>query len=240
MISRNSSAKIIDLQAGEMILINKPIDWTSFDIIKCIRIFVKYECNIKKIKIGHAGTLDPKANGLMILCTGRSTKKIEEFQVLDKEYTGTFTLGATTPSYDSETETNGTFSTDHINKNLIISAAAKLTGSLEQVPPIYSALKVDGKKAYIYARKNKPIKMKAREIKIYEFEITRIQIPEIDFRVVCSKGTYIRSLANDFGKELNSGAYLSALCRTKIGDYKLEDALEITELKELLKQKISI
>lgn len=219
-------------EAGEVILINKSIDWTSFDVVNSIKIFIKYEYGIKKLKIGHAGSLDPKATGLVIVCTGRKTKEIDHYQAQYKEYTGTFKLGATTPSYDTETQPDRDFETSHITDEMIFKAASRFTGETEQTPPVFSALKVDGKKAYILARKNKPVQMKSRKVTIFEFEITRIDLPEVDFRVKCSKGTYIRSLAYDFGKALGSGAYLIGLCRTAIGNYRLGESMTIDEFKE--------
>jgi len=224
-----------DFESGKVIFINKAIDWTSFDVVNSIKIFLKFNYGIKKIKIGHAGTLDPRATGLVIICTGKKTKEIDNYQAQEKEYTGTFRLGETTPSYDTETLPDEFFPTSHITAEIIHETTKLFIGDIEQMPPIFSALKVDGKKAYVYARKNKPIEMRSRQISISEFEITRIAMPEVDFRVKCSKGTYIRSLAYDFGKALNSGAYLTALCRTSIGQYKLDDALTIEEFKDLYK-----
>jgi tRNA pseudouridine55 synthase len=224
-----------DFESGKVIFINKAINWTSFDVVNSIRIFLKFNYRIKKIKIGHAGTLDPRATGLVIICTGKKTKEIDNYQAQEKEYTGTFRLGETTPSYDTETFPDEFFPTDHITSEMIHESVKHFIGEIDQIPPVFSALKIDGKKAYVFARKNKPLEMRSRLITISKFEITRIAMPEVDFRVKCSKGTYIRSLAYDFGKDLNSGAYLSALCRTSIGQYKLEDALTIEEFKELYK-----
>jgi tRNA pseudouridine55 synthase len=221
-----------NFEAGMVLLFNKAINWTSFDLVNSIKIFLKFNYGIKKIKIGHAGTLDPRATGLVIICTGKKTKEIDNYQAQEKEYTGTFRLGATTPSYDTETEPDEFFPTEHITPELINETARQFVGEIDQMPPVFSALKVDGKKAYIYARKNKPLEMRSRNITIQEFEITRIALPDVDFRVKCSKGTYIRSLAYDFGKALGSGGYLYTLCRTSIGSYKLEDALTIEEFKE--------
>jgi tRNA pseudouridine55 synthase len=222
-------------ELGKVFLINKPINWTSFDLVNSIKIFLKFNYGIKKIKIGHAGTLDPRATGLVIICTGKKTKEIDNYQAQEKEYTGTFRLGATTPSYDTETQPDAFFPTEHITTELIHETAKKFIGEIDQMPPVFSALKVDGKKAYVYARLNKPLEMRSRLITINEFEITRFALPDVDFRVKCSKGTYIRSLAYDFGKALGSGAYLYTLCRTSIGDYKLADAMTIEEFKELYK-----
>jgi tRNA pseudouridine55 synthase len=234
MIHNKSIPKNPDFAAGEVILINKEIDWTSFDIVNSLRVFLKYEYGHKKIKVGHAGTLDPLATGLVIICTGKKTKQIDNYQAQEKTYTGSFHLGQTTPSFDMETEPDQTFTTDHISEELIRETTKQFTGKIEQTPPVYSAVKIDGKKAYEYARKNKEVKMRVREVEIFDFEITKIEMPEVYFKVRCSKGTYIRSLANDFGKALNSGAYLSSLCRTAIGEYKNEDALSIEEFKEKL------
>lgn len=218
----------MDFKEGEMLLINKPLRWTSFDVVNKIRYAISKKIG-ERIKVGHAGTLDPLATGLLIICTGKMTKRVEEFAGMDKEYTGTFMLGATTPSYDSETEVNATFATEHIDAALLEEVRKKFTGETKQVPPVFSAIKIDGKTAYEQARKGKEMKMEARTISISEFELTRVAIPEVDFRVVCSKGTYIRSLAFDFGKALNSGAYLKSLCRTKIGKYDVAGALSIDE-----------
>ncbi|MCD4747579.1 MAG: tRNA pseudouridine(55) synthase TruB [Bacteroidales bacterium] len=220
-----------DFKNGEVFLINKPYKFTSFKVVKIIRFNIKQYAGIKKIKIGHAGTLDPLATGLLILCTGKFTKRIEEFQGLEKEYTGTFTLGSTTPSYDLETEINQTYDISNINAELLYSATKQFTGTFEQTPPIFSAIKIKGKRAYEYARDDEYIKIKPKKVTIHKFELTKIDLPEVEFKVVCSKGTYIRSLAYDFGKTLNCGAHLSSLCRTRIGKYKLSEAYEIDELE---------
>jgi tRNA pseudouridine55 synthase len=211
---------------GEMLLINKPLTWTSFDVVGKIRNTLKP----LKLKVGHAGTLDPLATGLLILCTGKLTKKIDEFQAQEKEYTGTFTLGATTPSYDLETEVDEKFPVDHITEEAIHAATVQFYGQIAQFPPPHSAIKMGGERIYLKARRGETVELKARHIEIKAFEITRIVLPEIDFRVVCSKGTYIRSLAHDFGKALGSGAYLSALCRTRSGSYSVENAFEVADL----------
>lgn len=221
----------MNFEQGEVLLINKPLRWTSFDVVNKIRYAITRKTG-KRIKVGHAGTLDPLATGLLIICTGKMTKRINEFTAMNKEYTGTFHLGATTPSYDSETEPDNIFSTAHITAELIYTTAQKFSGVIEQMPPSFSAIKVNGTAAYLKARKGKSIELKKRPVVIYEFEITRIALPEVDFRVKCSKGTYIRSLAFDFGQALNSGAYLSKLCRTKIGDYKIEEALSLQQAIE--------
>jgi tRNA pseudouridine55 synthase len=224
-----------DYMAGEILLINKDLTWTSFDVVNKARTMIRHKLNVKKVKIGHAGTLDPLASGLLILCTGPFTKRIDEFQDLEKEYTGTFYIGKTTPCYDLEKEPDTDYPTDHITSEMITNAAASFVGFQEQYPPIYSAVKLDGKPLYKYARKGHEVEIKAKQITIHEFELTRIEMPEIDFRIVCSKGTYIRALARDFGEALGSGAYLSKLCRTRIGQYRLEDAITLKMLEEDIK-----
>ena len=219
---------------GEMLLINKPLTWTSFDVVNNLRYFLKSKLGMKKVKIGHTGTLDPLATGLLILCTGRFTKRIEEFKNFDKEYTGTFFLGATTPSFDKESEVDKEFPVDHLTEEMIRDASDKFKGDLMQVPPIYSAVKVKGRRAYDFARQNEEVILDPKPVHIAEFEITSINLPEIHFRIVCSKGTYIRALARDLGEALNNGAYLSALCRTRVGPYHLRDAFELEELKTQL------
>ena len=211
---------------GELLLLNKPYHWTSFDVVGKLRNSFKP----LKLKVGHAGTLDPLATGLLIICTGKMTKQIDTFQAQEKEYTGTLVLGATTPSYDLETEVDQTFEISHISKESITEASKLFVGDIEQYPPAHSALKVNGERLYEKARRGEDVELKSRKVTITEFEITRIELPEIDFRVVCSKGTYIRSLVFDFGKALNSGAYLSKLRRTRSGDFRVEDAFEIMEL----------
>lgn len=219
--------KAEDFQEGKVLLIDKPLDWTSFQVVNKLRWEIRRAHKIKKIKVGHAGTLDPLATGLLILCTGKMTKNIDTFQAQIKEYIGTFVLGGTTPSYDLETEIDQTFPTEHLTDELIRNATAQFIGEISQFPPVFSALKKDGKRLYEYARAGEAVDIPSRQVHISEFEITRINNLEIDFRVVCSKGTYIRSLANDFGKALNSGAHLSALRRTKIGDFDVENAVSI-------------
>ena len=214
-----------DYQAGQVLLIDKPLNWTSFQVVNKLRWEIRQAFNIKKIKVGHAGTLDPLATGLLIICTGKMTKQIDTFQGQIKEYTGTITLGGTTPSFDLESEINETFPTDHITEALIHETTKQFIGEIDQFPPVFSALKKDGKRLYEYARAGETVEIKSRKITINEFEITKINGNSIDFRVVCSKGTYIRSLANDFGKALNSGGHLSALRRTKIGDFHVDNAL---------------
>ncbi|MCB9016900.1 MAG: tRNA pseudouridine(55) synthase TruB [Lentimicrobiaceae bacterium] len=217
-------------EEGEVLLVNKPLTWTSFDVINRFRFFLKKQLGIKKIKVGHAGTLDPLADGLLIICTGKSTKRIDEFQGQEKEYTGTFRLGATTPSFDLEKEIDQEYETRHITDKMILDAAAALTGEIQQIPPVYSAIKIGGKRAYNYARNEKEVKLEARSVHIRKFEITRIAMPDVDFRISCSKGTYIRSIARDFGELLQSGAHLIALRRTRIGEFLLTDAHNLDEL----------
>ena len=230
-----------DPDKGTVLLINKPLEWTSFDVVNKLRYaFLKnlhkfYEDappTKRKIKVGHAGTLDPLATGLLIVCVGKETKNIDQYMATEKEYTGTIYLGATTPSYDRETEVNQSFETNHITEEMINNLALEMIGEQQQLPPIFSAIKKDGKKLYESARAGEEVEITPRTITIFEFEITKIEMPLIDFRVVCSKGTYIRSLAFDFGKRLNSGAYLQSLCRTRSGVYKLEDSLTIDECLE--------
>ena len=221
---------------GEILLINKPLKWTSFQVVNKIRWLIKSKFNIKKIKVGHAGTLDPLADGLLIICTGKMTKKIDQFQNLDKIYTGKFFLGATTPSYDLETEVNSVKPINNISEKLISKALESFNGKITQTPPIFSAIKYKGKKLYEYARKGETVKIKEREVLIYEFIITKYQLPELSFLVKCSKGTYIRSLANDFGEKLKCGAYLSKLTRTAIGNHLLENSISIEDFEKTLGQ----
>lgn len=223
------SRSLID---GTCLLVDKPQSWTSFDVVNKIRIGLKHNLGLKNIKVGHAGTLDPMATGLLIICTGKSTKKLAEYQGLPKEYTGTITLGATTPSYDAETEPDAIFPIDHINDEMLEAARQQFVGELEQLPPMFSAIKVDGQPLYKKARQGIMVEVSPRPVTIYEFEFTRVALPEIDFRVKCSKGTYIRSLAFDLGKALNSGGYLSALRRTKVGNFNIEKAWNLEDLVE--------
>lgn len=220
---------MLDFAGGETLLINKPVGWTSFDAVKKIRNLIIKNTSLKKIKVGHAGTLDPLAGGLLIICTGKKTKEINLIQELPKEYTGTFVLGATTPSYDLETTPDKTYSINHITETLIYETTKKFVGQQDQVPPIFSAKMVNGERAYTLARKGIETEMKPKSIHIYEFEISRIELPEVDFKVKCSKGTYIRSLAFDFGNALNSGAYLKNLMRTQIGNFSLAQAFSIED-----------
>ncbi|MBD1260394.1 tRNA pseudouridine(55) synthase TruB [Maribacter polysiphoniae] len=223
-----------DFLEGQLLLIDKPMGWSSFQAVNKLKWAIRKKFSLKKIKIGHAGTLDPLATGLLLICTGKFTKKINDLQGQVKEYTGTITVGATTPSFDLETEVNETFPIDHISDTLIHETTTGFIGEIEQVPPVFSALKKDGKRLYEYAREGKEVEIKKRRVTISEFEITKIDLPKIEFRVVCSKGTYIRSLAHDFGKALQSGGHLSTLRRTKIGDYNVDIATDPNDFAEIL------
>ncbi len=226
--------KTYDFIAGETFLVNKPKTWTSFDVVNKIRYRLKHITEIKRFKVGHAGTLDPMATGLLIICCGKFTKKLHEFQGLPKRYSGTITLGATTPSYDAETAIDQEYPTDHITEELLEEARQKFLGAIEQLPPMFSAIKVDGQRLYKKARKGVVIELQPRPIEIYNFELTRIDLPEVDFSVTCSKGTYIRSLAFDFGKAVNSGGYLTRLQRDSIGEFELENAWQLDDLIQFL------
>lgn len=210
---------------GRVLLIDKPFQWTSFDVVNKLRYVLKIK------KIGHAGTLDPLATGLLIICTGKMTKRIEEFMGLEKEYTGTFVLGKSTPSHDLETEVSEVRDISQLTPEELHQAAEALTGNILQLPPLHSAIRIGGKRAYQFARKGKDVELARREVEIKTFDITDIRLPEADFRIVCSKGTYIRSIARDFGAALGVGAYLTGLRRTRIGDFRLEDALRIDQVK---------
>ncbi len=216
-----------EFKNGQILLFDKPLEWTSFQLVNKVRWLIRSHCGIKKIKVGHAGTLDPLATGLLIICTGKFTKRIQELQGQEKEYTGTFTLGATTPSYDLETEVDNTFPIDHLNEEVLNNTIPQFLGEIEQYPPVFSALKKDGKRLYEYARKGEEVKIDSRKVSISSFTLTRIDLPEVDFQVSCSKGTYIRSLAHDFGKAVESGGHLSALRRTKIGDFNVNDSYNL-------------
>jgi tRNA pseudouridine55 synthase len=224
--------KDFNFAEGELLLINKPYRWTSFDIVGKVRNAFKP----LKLKVGHAGTLDPLATGLLIVCTGKMTKQIDSFQAEEKEYTGTLTLGGTTPSYDMETEVDQTFETSHLTDEVLQAACQQFIGKIQQFPPAHSAIKVNGERLYEKARRGEEVELKARTLTITEFELTCIELPEVDFRVVCSKGTYIRSLANDFGKAVGSGAYLSKLRRTRSGNFRVEDAWEVMELVNVIRE----
>ena len=214
-----------DITNGKIILIDKPIEWTSFDVVKYVRKSLQTRLNVKKIKVGHAGTLDPLATGLLIICIGKETKNISKYQDLSKKYTGIIKLGETTPSYDRETEINGTYGYNHVDENKVLKISKTFIGRQKQFPPIYSALKKDGKRMYKYAREKIEIEIEPREIEIYDFEILNFSAPYIEFVIKCSKGTYIRSIANDYGQKLNSGSHLYELKRISIGDFSISDAL---------------
>lgn len=224
-----------DYLNGQIILIDKPLHWTSFQAVNKMKYALINKAGLpKKFKIGHAGTLDPLASGLLLVCTGKFTKRITELQGQPKEYTGTFYIGATTPSYDLETEIDETFETSHIDEALIYETAKQFLGEIDQKPPIFSAIKKDGIRLYEHARAGETVAIETRKTTIHEFEITRIALPEVDFRVICSKGTYIRSLAYDFGKAMDSGSHLTVLRRTKIGDYVVTDAMDVTLFEQSL------
>ena len=221
-----------DFLTGQVILVDKPLQWSSFQAVNKLKYLLKRRFDLpKKFKIGHAGTLDPLASGLLIVCTGKFTKQITDIQAQAKEYTGTFCIGATTPSYDLETEIDAQFDIDHISDQTIEEARLQFLGEIDQIPPIFSAIKKEGKRLYEHARAGETVEIASRKTTIYEFEFTRIALPELDFRVVCSKGTYIRSLAYDFGKALSSGAHLTSLRRTKIGAYAVDNALAIPDFE---------
>lgn len=216
---------------GSVLVFDKPYRCTSFDLVGKVKRWIRENMNTK-LKVGHAGTLDPLATGVMIICVGPYTKKIDQYQGMDKEYTGTIRLGATTPGFDLEKDIDQGFPYEHITEEMVREAAVRMTGELDQVPPAYSAVKIAGKRAYEYARQGEEVEIKSKKITIYEFEITRVALPDVDFRIVCSKGTYIRSIARDFGLELESGAHLTALRRTRIGNFRVEDAIQciVTEI----------
>lgn len=224
-----TSQEIVD---GTVLCLDKPLEWTSFDLVKKVRIRLQNQLGVKKIKVGHAGTLDPLASGVMIVCTGRATKKIESYQAGIKEYIATIKLGETTPSFDLETEVDHTYPTAHITHELVEKALLKFTGEIKQVPPEYSAVKINGKRAYKYARKGEAVEMKPKILVIDEIEILNFSLPLLEIRIVCSKGTYIRALARDIGKELGSGGHLTALKRTRVGDFVLGQALSLEEFEK--------
>lgn len=223
-----------DYLEGQLILIDKPLKWSSFQAVNAIKWAIRKRYQLKKIKVGHAGTLDPLASGLLLICVGKFTKRIHEFQEMSKVYEGTITLGSSTPSYDLETVIDNIYPTDHITRELIYKTKASFIGKIAQKPPVFSALKKDGKRLYEYAREGKELELKARLVEILQFEILEINMPDIHFRIQCSKGTYIRSVAHDFGKALNSGGYLSSLRRTKIGEYNVDNAVTPANFKEML------
>ncbi len=232
--------KIEDFQSGVIIPINKPYEWTSFDVVKKVKNQIvkklrqTLDIRFKNFKVGHAGTLDPLAEGLVLICTGKATKKVNQLMADEKEYIATIELGKTTPSYDLETDYDNTFPTDHINEDLVKNALKSFIGEQDQIPPVYSAKNINGKRAYEYARKGEEVELKANKITIYEVELLNYQMPLITIKIVCSKGTYIRSLAYDIGKKLNSGGHLVKLIRTRIGSYKLDSSLTIEELEIFL------
>ena len=223
-----------DFLDGQILLINKPLGWTSFDVVKKIKNLIRTKYSLKKLKVGHAGTLDPLASGLLIVCTGKFTKRISELQGQAKIYTGDITLGGTTPSYDLETEIDTKFETNHITENLIKETTAQFIGEIEQKPPIFSALKRGGERLYEKARRGESFEIQARKVSVHSFDIKTIEMPKVSFEIKCSKGTYIRSIAYDFGTALNSGAHLSKLCRTAIGDYQFVDALDVSDFEKQL------
>ena len=228
-----------DYKNGQLILIDKPLEWTSFQVVNKVRWLIRKQFNLKKIKVGHAGTLDPLATGLLILCVGKFTKQIETYQAQHKEYTGTITVGSTTPSYDLETAIDQTFDISGITEKQLHEATHQFIGEIQQRPPVFSALKKEGKRLYEYARAGEAVEIPTRAIHISEFEITNIELPNVSFRVACGKGTYIRSLAHDFGKALDNGAHLSTLRRTKIGDFSVINALSIEAFEIHLKSTSS-
>lgn len=224
------------LETGQVFILNKPLYWTSFDLVNKARIIIRSILGIKKIKVGHAGTLDPLATGLMIICTGKATKQIEEFRDLDKEYIATIHLGETTPSYDLETETDRSYPTGHINESLVKEVLNRFLGQQEQIPPLYSAKFIDGKRAYEFARRGIEKELKPVTVVFREIELMKYDLPEIKVRLLCSKGTYIRAFARDLGEALNSGGYLSALERTAVGTYRISDAWEVEKFREYIEQ----
>lgn len=230
----------MDFEVGEILYFDKPLHWTSFDLVNKARYAIKRDLGIKKPKIGHAGTLDPLATGVLIVCTGKKTKMIEKLQYETKEYVATIKLGETTPSFDLETEVDATFHTEHITKELVEETLKKFLGEIQQIPPAYSAVKVDGKRAYEYARKGKEVELKPKTLVIDEIELLEYEMPVIKVRVVCSKGTYIRALARDIGEALNSGAHLTALRRTRIGDVTVNDCISIEQFQFLVKSMAAL
>ncbi|KQC02770.1 tRNA pseudouridine(55) synthase TruB [Pedobacter sp. Hv1] len=233
MDNENPQFPDFNFAQGELLLINKPYKWTSFDVVGKIRNSLKP----LKLKVGHAGTLDPLATGLLIICTGKLTKQIDTFQAEEKEYTGTMILGATTPSFDMETAIDQEFAIDDITEDAVYAATTPFKGDIAQYPPAHSAVKVNGERLYVKARLGEEVELRQRFVTVNEFEITRVALPEIDFRIVCSKGTYIRSLVSDFGKQLNNGAYLSKLTRTRSGNFLLANAFEVADLVQYLRNK---
>tara|TARA_B100001758_G_scaffold247497_1_gene265529 strand:- start:4157 stop:4861 length:705 start_codon:yes stop_codon:yes gene_type:complete len=227
-------SSVDEFLSGQILLINKPLGWSSFDVVKKIKNLIRKKYELKKIKVGHAGTLDPLASGLLIVCTGKFTKKIPEIQIQKKTYTGIIRLGGTTASYDLETAVNNNYKTGHITEKLIRNATKKFIGNIDQTPPIFSALKKDGERLYEKARRGEKVEIKSRKVTIHQFKIISCKNLNVQFEIKCSKGTYIRSIANDFGAELNSGGYLSKLCRTEIGNYNIVKSIDINTFEELL------
>ena len=231
----------MNFKQGEVLYFDKPLKWTSFAVVNKIRYHISRKIGVKKLKVGHAGTLDPLATGVMIICTGKATKRIEEFQYHTKEYVATLQLGATTPSFDLEKEIDATYPTEHITREKVEEVLKQFVGTIEQIPPVFSACKVDGKRAYEMARKGDEVQLKAKTLVIDEIELLECNLPEIKIRVVCSKGTYIRALARDIGQALDSGAHLTGLIRTRVGDVKLEDCMKVENFEEWLeKQDIEV
>ena len=224
----------MDFISGELICIDKPLGWTSFDAVKRVRGAIQRRLHMKKFKVGHAGTLDPLATGVLLICTGRATRRIEELQAGDKEYVATIRLGATTPSYDLETEIDATYPWEHITREAVEEMLPRFTGRIMQVPPVFSAVKIDGKRAYNLARKGREVELKAKSLEIKEMELLRFDAPEMEIRIVCSKGTYMRALARDMGEALGSGAHLTGLRRTRVGKVKVEDCLSVEEAVKLI------
>ena len=224
-----SEISAFDFQKGEILVFDKPLDWTSFDLVHKVRYIICKKLNIKKLKVGHAGTLDPKATGILVLCTGKATSKIETLQADEKEYIATLKIGATTPSFDLESSEDGQYETAHISKDLLIEVLQKFIGTIMQVPPEYSAVKINGKRAYDYARKGIAVEIKSKVLEIKEIEILSFDLPEVKLRVVCGKGTYIRALARDIGIALNSGAYLTGLRRTRVGNFDLNQSIVLAD-----------
>jgi tRNA pseudouridine55 synthase len=230
----------MDFLEGEVLYFDKPLQWTSFDVVNKTRYVLRRSLGVKKIKVGHAGTLDPLATGVMIVCTGKATKRIDSYLHQDKEYVATLKLGATTPSFDKETEENATYPVDFVTKSLVEETLKKFVGEISQVPPLYSAIRVNGTRAYELARKNKDVEIEPRTVRIDKIELLDYDLPQITIKVACSKGTYIRSLARDIGDELKCGAYLTALQRTKVGEVGLEDCITIEKFQEIIEQENSV
>lgn len=224
-----SEKQLFDFQKGEILVFDKPLNWTSFDLVHKVRYIICKKLNIKKLKVGHAGTLDPKATGILVLCTGKATSKIDSLQAGEKEYVATLKFGATTPSYDLESEENRQFETSHITKDLLIEVLKKFVGTIQQVPPDFSAIKIDGKRAYDNARKGIVMEIKSKTLEVMEIEVLTFSLPEVKLRIVCGKGTYIRALARDIGEELQSGAYLTGLRRTRVGNFDLDQAINLAD-----------